>query len=285
MPLPLRLDLLHAGFVQLDHRWRYDHIVSPFYRLYLITDGEGWVFHHGRKFMLRPGWLYLIPAFTYSKYHCDTYLEQYYLHFFEHSETTAYPNMPLAYEAPAHTYDRSLLDRLLLVARQGKLLDHRPESYDNQAALHRGEWQDDWVHRQQWLEVQGILLQLFSRFIGEQVGEVAVMEGRYQRLSSVVAFMHQHLGEKMTVAGLADRAHLSPDYFSRLFLEVMGLRPLEYLHQKRLERAQLLLATTDLPLKEIAECCGMTNEGYLSRMFKKLFGMPPGQFRRQRWQV
>jgi len=284
----LRLHLLHTSFVKLDETWRYEHVISPFSRLYLITDGEGWVFHHGKKFLLKPHHLYLIPAFSYSQYHCDHYLEQYYIHFFDVMEggLGVFDRLPLSYEVPAKPTDRGLMDRLLELYPDRPVHNPDPISYDNRSELYRFDHPEQVEAGQKLLEGQGLLLQLFSRFLERKPPHHPTKkQAGYHRLSSVVSHMQQHLAEPMTVASLAEKAHLNPDYFSRLFLEVMGMRPLDYLNSKRLERAQLLLTTTDAPLQEVAERCGIPNLSYFSRLFRRQFGQPPGAYRRQRWQV
>ncbi len=68
-------------------------------------------------------------------------------------------------------------------------------------------------------------------------------------------------------------------------MEIMEIRPIDFINNKRLERAQLLLTTTDKPLQDIAEKVGIPNLSYFSRMFKRKFGIPPAKFRIQKWGV
>lgn len=49
--------------------------------MHLITGGEGYVYHHNQQYHLKAGKIHLIPGFTLGSYHCDDYLEQYYIHF------------------------------------------------------------------------------------------------------------------------------------------------------------------------------------------------------------
>jgi hypothetical protein len=75
--------LLNIAYTELDKRWRYQNIISPFYRLYYITAGEGVVSFQDKKIILKPGRLYLIPSFMLSRYACEGFLHQYYIHFEE----------------------------------------------------------------------------------------------------------------------------------------------------------------------------------------------------------
>jgi len=74
---------------------------------------------------------------------------------------------------------------------------------------------------------------------------------------------------------------LQHDYFSRLFLQFTGERPLTYIHGKRIERAQYLIATTSLSFSEIAEETGFENVPYFSKIFKKVTSLTPGEYKKQ----
>jgi transcriptional regulator GlxA family with amidase domain len=79
---------------------------------------------------------------------------------------------------------------------------------------------------------------------------------------------------------LASRANLHQDYFSRLFFKYTGQRPLTYLHEKRIERAQYLIATTALSFSAIAEKTGFENLPHFAKVFKKVTSLTPGHYKR-----
>lgn len=284
----LRLQVLHMDFVQLGSEWQYNHVISPFSRLYLITAGEGWVFHNEHKYTLKPGYLYLIPSFTYSRYHCDTYLEQYFVHILDVMEggLSIFDLATFCYECPANELDRSLMARLLALNSARKLTRQDPKAYDNRPELLSfNQSRLDKEGLQSSIESQGILLQLFARFLdSESAGQVQKTKTLSQ-LGQVLQYIHTHLDQKLTVEQLAAERNMNVDYFSRKFLELVGVRPVDYIISKRLERAQLLLTTTDTSLKEIAELVGISNIYYFSRLFKGRFGVPPSQYRKTAWQV
>jgi len=79
----LKPSLLHVGYAELHTSWDYDNVISLFSRLYLITKGSAKIYHSYEEFDLTPGYLYLVPSFTYSRYQCDDYHGQFYLNFLE----------------------------------------------------------------------------------------------------------------------------------------------------------------------------------------------------------
>ena len=63
--------------------------------------------------------------------------------------------------------------------------------------------------------------------------------------------------------------------------QVLGVRPLDYIINKRLERAKLLITTSSLSLQEIADRVGVFDIYYFSKLFKSRFGIAPSQYRKQ----
>jgi transcriptional regulator GlxA family with amidase domain len=89
-----------------------------------------------------------------------------------------------------------------------------------------------------------------------------------------------HLETTVDIANLASIARLSPSHFARAFKLSLGTTPHEHLIHQRLEKAQALIAGTDVPLAEIALATGFSDQSHLSRRFRNYFGISPSAFRR-----
>ena len=83
------------------------------------------------------------------------------------------------------------------------------------------------------------------------------------------------LGEMARVAGL------SKYHFLRLFKATYGLTPMEYVSQRRIERAQDLLRATNLTVTEVCMLVGFSSLGSFSSRFRSLVGENPRQFQRR----
>jgi AraC-like DNA-binding protein len=81
------------------------------------------------------------------------------------------------------------------------------------------------------------------------------------------------------VEALAYRLRLHRSSFTRRFAEIVGLAPVEYISNLRVQNALSLLKQTDRPVAEIARSCGYTDPNYFSRMIRKATGLSPRQFR------
>lgn len=104
--------------------------------------------------------------------------------------------------------------------------------------------------------------------------------GESELLGDVLAWMAEHLGEQVTVDGLAARALMSPRSFARHFRAATGTTPHAWLLVQRLHRAEELLETGDLPVDEVARRVGFGSAGTLREQFVRRRGVPPRDYRR-----
>ena len=83
-----------------------------------------------------------------------------------------------------------------------------------------------------------------------------------------------------TLEKLAQQFHYSASYLSRFIKENTGHSYSHILQTFRLEKAKEYLANTDLSIEEITEKIGYKSQSYLSRAFKREYGIPPQQYRK-----
>lgn len=102
----------------------------------------------------------------------------------------------------------------------------------------------------------------------------------HKKLKRTVSFMKKHLEEKLTIAQLADLAHLSQYHYIRCFKSAYEVTPLQYLTRLRLKNASLLLKRSAASVGNIVPQCGFENESAFIRLFKKEFKMTPLAYRK-----
>ena len=132
-----------------------------------------------------------------------------------------------------------------------------------------------------FMETQGIILQLTSRFLTPETFEQNKLGAVPSKILDAISYIQVNLSQNLTVKLLSERANQHTDYFSRLFYQYTGDRPLSYINEKRIERAQYLITTTNMLYGDIARETGFENLPYFSRIFKKLTGMTPGNYKRK----
>ncbi len=109
----------------------------------------------------------------------------------------------------------------------------------------------------------------------------ATQKDLHQKLRLALAYLTKHPEEKITIAQLADLAHLSPYHFIRCFRSAYELTPLQYLTRLRLKKAALLLQQSGANVGHIIAQCGFENESSFIRLFKKEFRMTPIAYRKE----
>jgi AraC family transcriptional regulator len=98
-------------------------------------------------------------------------------------------------------------------------------------------------------------------------------------LKPAITYIEDHLAEDLSLSEIAAVVHLSPYHFARLFKESTGFSPHQYVIQRRVERAKLLLSTTNWSLTTIAHTVGFAHESHLALHFKRLTGLTPRHYR------
>uniref|UniRef100_UPI00403F8DFD helix-turn-helix domain-containing protein n=1 Tax=Microcoleus sp. OTE_8_concoct_300 TaxID=2964710 RepID=UPI00403F8DFD len=260
--------LLNTDHIHLDNSWNYKNVVSTFYRLYLIDEGEGRLYDHKETFKLEKNYLYLIPSFTLCNYDCKKFLSQYYLSFIEETPSVGslfYYNRKII-KTEARLSDYQHLQRLQeLNPNRGLHRSHNPKVYEKRPILQSFTELNDKLNPSEYLETQGIILQLLSRFMDADNFKSTSFQKIPSKVLDAIEYLQTNLHTNLTVAQLAERANHNADYFSRIFLESTGERPLQYLRNKRIERAQVLLSTTEMAFSQIAEETGFENLPYFSK--------------------
>jgi AraC family transcriptional regulator len=94
--------------------------------------------------------------------------------------------------------------------------------------------------------------------------------------------MGTNLDKEINMAQLAHECGLSTSRFARAFRQSTGYPPHRWLLQRRIERAQDLLLTSNKDLAEIARVCGFYDQSHLTRTFGQTVGTSPGLWRRAR---
>ncbi len=98
-----------------------------------------------------------------------------------------------------------------------------------------------------------------------------------------LAFVREHFTEPITLSQVAREARLSKFHFCRLFQRRVGMSFREYLCGLRLERAQVLLADRDLTVTEVAYAIGFNDLSHFDKVFNRIVGMSPTEYRRSIW--
>lgn len=103
-----------------------------------------------------------------------------------------------------------------------------------------------------------------------------------QSLQHIKAYLEENYQKKISLDKLAERFYINKFYLSRIFKEQFGVTVLSYIDQVRITRAKQLLRFSDLTVEEVGRMVGIDDGAYFNRVFRKVEGMSPGEYRK-RW--
>lgn len=98
--------------------------------------------------------------------------------------------------------------------------------------------------------------------------------------ADTIDWLQEHLGEPITVEDVAARCAMSPRTFARRFVASMGTTPYQWLIRQRVQRAQRLLETSDLPIDAVADKSGFSTAANLRKHFSRAVRTSPQAYRR-----
>lgn len=277
----LNLLVLNVGYAEHDGDWNWEDVKSPFARLYLVTGGHAGLRIGSTLYQLTPGHLYLIPSFVCHTDICDSLFSHYYIHIYEDSSSDfrLFEDWHFPLEVPAGDMDLQLFRRLCAINPSKLLPQSDPVSYDNNSTLLENIRKNKEGEFCGKVESRGIVYQLVSRFLKEAGPKEEVGDDRVQK---ALSYIRKNIGKKMDLGELAEMLCMSKDHFIRIFKKETGESPINYITSRKLERAMLLLATEDTPVKAIAFSLGFDDHSYFNRVFKAHIGMTPQQYREKK---
>jgi AraC family transcriptional regulator len=100
-------------------------------------------------------------------------------------------------------------------------------------------------------------------------------------MKRVNEYILAHLAEPLSLETLAQQIGYSAYHFARLFRETTNITPHQFVLSKRLERAEYLLAETNLPLSQVTLEVGFQSQSHFTQAFKSLFGVTPRHYRQR----
>ncbi|WP_409177375.1 helix-turn-helix domain-containing protein [Brevibacillus fortis] len=104
-------------------------------------------------------------------------------------------------------------------------------------------------------------------------------DGEQALFEQISKYIHEHYMDALTVRALAEQNEINENRLFYVFKKYTGMGPGKYLMAYRLNRAKECLLANDAPIGEVAISVGYTDAFYFSRIFKKQFGVSPGEFR------
>jgi len=274
----LKLILLNVGFAEHHADWNWEKISSPFFRMYLIEKGQATVILNNIEYLLLPGKLYLIPPYTTHSDRNDCYFSIFYIHIYEdlRNNISIFDQMLFPVQIDASYLDELLFKRLHEINPLSNLKKYDPSSYDNPVNLMQSIVENTHVPISTQIETNGILFQLFSKFL-----LLAKQRdiNKDTRIIKVLHYIYKNIDTKILIKELSSLCYMSDDHFIRLFKKELTTTPISYINKKKIEKAQLMLLIKNMAIKDIAYSLSFDNVSYFNRIFKHIIGKTPKEYK------
>lgn len=137
----------------------------------------------------------------------------------------------------------------------------------------------DYFQLQVYAKMYEMFYELFANgYI--RIIDAEIKSKKYRALMRVTNYVDEHYTEGVSLEEVANATGISRYYVSHLFKELMGTTFVGYVNELRLNRAAMLLVTTENPIIEIASLSGFNNLSNFNRAFKLHFGKTPSAYRK-----
>lgn len=130
-------------------------------------------------------------------------------------------------------------------------------------------------------------LEQFHQSIADALREtIAQLQAAKQRICrkevlQIIDILHEHLNKKITLDMLANAVNLNSNYLCRIFKQDTGKSVFQYMNEMKVNHAVELLKQRDVRVKEVASEVGIDDPFYFNRLFKKMIGVSPSEFRKK----
>lgn len=135
------------------------------------------------------------------------------------------------------------------------------------------------------LEVIGLMHLLWGRLLASAGMRMKALPCRSHpdltAQKDMVSYIHQHYGEKLTLADIAASGHVCRSKCCAVFKQYLKQSPIEFLNAYRIKVSSYLLQATETSITEIALACGFNHPSYYSKLFQMHYGCTPAEYRKR----
>src|SRR5574344_32968 len=276
----IELSLLNVGYANHNADWNFGPVCGAVTHIYWATEGTATVTIGGEVHTITADHLYMIPAFVSHNENCDCIFRHYYLHIADTSQRIVqlFDQYKLPFEVPLLESDKMVFRRLLSLCPKMGLLRSIPDTYETSSCFLQYSQRFNALPLGLKMEIKGLMMLLLSRFFTAGHIETNVSD---ERIVKIQRLIERDLKHVPSIDEMSSEISLCKDRFIRLFHKETGLTPTNYIMRKKILRAQILLTIKNLPIKQIASDLGFSNVSYFGRVFNKVTGMSPIEFKKQ----
>lgn len=259
-PLIRGMYLTDIGFFpRARHHYREREEGTPEYILIYCVEGEGYIHVGGEKYVLHEREAFCIPGGQGHRYYADE--KNPWSIFWVHFKGDNVGYFPLEEKRIVEINSRHAQSRIIT------LFDLLFQ------VLERNYTLGNFIYISQVLML--ILSEIYFR---EKVDEASEQN---RHVTAAIRYMYKHLHENLKLQDIADELKLSKSYINAAFKKYTGRAPVDFFINLKMQEACKLLKSTNLYIIDIGQRLGYNDPYYFSRIFKKMMGVSPKEYREQ----
>ena len=248
---------LHATSAHTNRR---ESLAS--YLFFMVESGSGSLTYHNIDYSLSAGDCVFIDCRTaYAHTTSDDLWQLRWVHFQGPTMDPIYLKYKERGGTPAFHPSDFMQYRIILTSIEEVLIS---DSHVKDMSIHE--------------KLSGLLVYLMED--SWQPDQAKMISSKRQSLQHIREYLDNHYQEHLTLDNIAEKFYINKYYLTRIFKEQYGLTISNYIQQLRITHAKQLLRFSDLSIDKIGEDCGLNDANYFSRVFKKVEGISPGEFRK-----
>ncbi|HBO45770.1 MAG TPA: hypothetical protein DD670_17965 [Planctomycetaceae bacterium] len=232
--------------------------------LHYCVGGKGWCEVAGRRRAVVPETVFLIPAGVPHWYGADDKYPWsiHWLHFTGRTATDYCQLLGAAAETPL--FHLPVSEEILAVFEATYQLMDNVQTYG------------------QLVAAAGALAQFLSMANLARHSINTRSKSAEKKLEKTALFMREHVAGRYTLQQFAQIAHMSPHHYCSLFKARYGFSPIEYFNRLKVRKAREMLDNDALQIRQIARRVGCDDPYYFSRLFRKIVGVSPRDYRNKK---
>lgn len=252
----VNMDVLSFDYVELTKKWKAENISSPYTRIYMVTNGVGYLWDNNNMIKMTRGNVYIIPAGCTVSYGCEDNFCKMFFHISM--------KLPSGYDL-FQKFDRCIYF----------------EDRENISKIF------DCVQINSVKKIMETKLYLYSvicRCI-EEISDVPI-KNNSELVTRIKTIIRENLSVNLTVNDIADELFISTSAVRKKFKEEMGISIGKYIDDCIMFEAEYDVRNSNMSISQISEKLGFCDQFYFSRRFSQKFGIAPMHYRRvQRYKV
>lgn len=128
-------------------------------------------------------------------------------------------------------------------------------------------------------DLQNLELDMVNTYVNLLIYDIEVTNNFV--INKILKYLHLNIESEISLEKLAEKLNLSASYISSCFKKQMGISIMKYAKKIRIDRAKVLLTTTDISILDLSVSLGFYDQSHFSKTFKKFTGVSPSKYRNE----